>query len=81
MLRVRFEANYDDPRPVSWPIKYPFWVTGSAGDESYSIVVAYADDEEYIYKNWPEAKNLDCDTVTECTFTDRFPKPDWFTNG
>jgi hypothetical protein len=81
MLRIRFEAYADDPRPVNWPVKHPYWVTGYAGDESYATVVSYADDESYIFANWPEAKNLDVREVEGYLFTSRFPKPEWFQEG
>ena len=76
MLRVRFRANESDYRPINWPVKYPYWCTGYG--EGYSIVVAYADDEEEILRNWPEATNIDSEEVTEFLFTSRFPKPSWF---
>lgn len=73
MIRVRFKANLDDPRPVNWPIKHPYWVSGES--DHHSIVVAYADNEKYI---------LDIDVMdeglTEYTFTGRFPKPEWFSD-
>jgi hypothetical protein len=76
MIRVRFEANLDDPRPVNWPIKHPYWVSGE--NDECSILVAYADDEKYITDNWPEAKNIDILEETDhYTFTTRFIKPDW----
>lgn len=78
MLRVRFKANSNDPRPINWPIKHPYWVTGYSGDDSYATVVAYADDEQYIFDNWPEAEDLDAEEVNEYFFSDRFPKPKWF---
>jgi len=78
MLRVRFKANIDDPRPVNWPIKHPYWITGEGFD--YAIVVSYADDMDYITTNWPEAKDLDIEEREDYFFTDRFPKPDWFNN-
>ena len=78
MLRIRFKANADDFRPINWPVKHPYWCTGYAGDDSHSIVVSYADDIEYIMKNWPEARNLQIQEVEHYTFTDRFPKPKWF---
>lgn len=78
MLRVRFKANPDDPRPINWPVKHPYWITGYAGDDSYSTVVSYADNEQYIYKNWPEASDLEVQEVKEYSFTGRFPKPEWF---
>ena len=77
MLRVRFKANYEDSRPVNWPIKHPYWETGFAADGSYSTVVSYADDVDYIMANWPEATDLEIERVGEYTFTERFPKPDW----
>lgn len=78
MIRARFRVNPDDPRPVKWPIKHPYWVTGYAGDMSYAVIVAYADDEKEIRRNWPDAKQIDADPATEYVFTDRFAKPDWF---
>lgn len=75
MLRVRFEANQDDFRPINWPVKHPFWCTGYGDD--HSIVVSYADSEQYIYDNWPEAENLDIQEVDAYEFSDRFPRPTW----
>lgn len=40
-MRLRFQANADDPRPVTFPPPGPWWCTGYAGDDSYAIVVAY----------------------------------------
>ncbi len=76
MLRVRFEASADDSRPINWPVKHPWWETG-VGD-GYAIVVSYADDENYILENWPEAQNLDSEEADDNVFTSRFPKPEWF---
>lgn len=78
MIRARFKADGKDYRPVNWPVKHPFWCTGSAMDDSYSIVVAYADDEAEILKNWPEATDIEATEVEGYQFTDRFPKPSWF---
>ena len=75
MIRVRFKANLEDYRSVLWPVKHPYWCTGHS--EFHSIVVAYADNEKEIYKNWPEAEDLDIEEVTEYLFTSRFPKPSW----
>lgn len=83
MLRIRFRANIEDPRPVKWPVKHPYWVTGEsayAGDDgtAYATVVSYADDEQYIRDHWPEATHLEVQERVEYTFTSRFPKPEWF---
>lgn len=78
MIRARFHANYDDYRPVKWPPPGPYWCTGFAGDESYSIVVAYVEKVSQIKKFWPEASNLDLQHDVEIVFTDRFEEPDWW---
>lgn len=83
MIRCRFyisdEKTDYDPRPIIWPIKHPYWITGSTEElnTSYSIVVAYADNEEQILELWPEATKLDSTEVTDYVFTSRFPKPTW----
>lgn len=76
MLRVRFRANPDDPRPVVWPIKHPYWITGYG--EDYAIVVAYVDSMEELDDLWPDATDVDADEADEYVFTDRFQKPEWF---
>jgi len=75
MIRVRFKTDSEDYRPVNWPIKHPYWCTGSG--EGCSIIVAYADDEAEILSNWPEAFDIDVDDVDVYEFSSRFPKPDW----
>jgi hypothetical protein len=77
MIRCRFKANGNDYRPVNWPVKHPYWCTGYSGE--YAVIVAYADDEAEIIRNWPEARDLDSTEETEYVFTSRFRKPDWFT--
>lgn len=76
MIRARFRANMLDPRPVVWPIRYPYWVSGYG--PSYSIIVAFADSREEVLEKWPEAENLECEEVSEVTFTERFQKPEWW---
>ena len=76
MIRARFRANYGDYRSINWPVKYPYWCTGYG--EDYSIVVAYADDEDEILQNWPEATHIDVEEVEKPEFNDRFQKPDWY---
>lgn len=76
LLRCRFKANEDDYRPVNWPVKHPYWCTGYG--EGYSIIVAYANSKAEIKRNWPEARDIDVTEVDGYSFTDRFPKPEWF---
>lgn len=79
MIRCRFKQPTEDPRPINWPIKHPYWVSGEG--EGYHIIVAYADDEAEIRTNWPEAADLDSNAADAYTFTGRFPKPQWFEEG
>ena len=47
----------------------------------YHIIVAYADDESEICKNWPEATDIDSEEADEYAFTSLFPKPRWLQGG
>lgn len=76
MIRARFRVRHEDARPVNWPIKHPYWITGQGDD--YFTLVAYADDEAEIIANWPEAEDIDATQADDYTFTDRFPRPNWF---
>lgn len=80
-VRFRFQANYDDSRPVLWPPLGPWWETGLACDGSYATVVAYipSDKIHLLATYWPEAKDISCQETDEIVFTSRFPKPDWWT--
>lgn len=83
MIRARFRCNPDDYRPVNWPVKHPYWCTGYGGfdkndEPSFATMVAYADDEAEIKRNWPDATDIESEERTEYQFTGRFPKPAWF---
>lgn len=78
MIRARFRANYDDWRPVKWPPIGPCWCSGVAGDESYSIVIAYVQNEDQVREFWPEATHIDPEESDHIVFTDRFARPDWW---
>jgi hypothetical protein len=77
LFRVRFKTSSDDYRPITWPIKYPYWCSGYDKDGN-SVLIAYVDSIEDIYKLWPEAKDLDYTEENEIIFSSRFQKPDWF---
>lgn len=76
MIRARFKTTSEDYRPVTWPIKHPYWCSGQGGD--YYILVAYADDVDEIRRLWPEAEDINHEDADHYTFTSRFPKPEWF---
>ena len=75
MIRCRFKANLEDYRPVKWPIKHPYWCTGF--NETHSVIVAYADNENQVKELWPEAIEIESEPAETYIFTDRFPKPEW----
>lgn len=78
MIRARFVVvGVEDYRPVHWPVKHPYWCSGYDSNMN-PVIVAYADDEDEIKKNWPEATGIDSEPVTEYMFSGRFPKPKWF---
>lgn len=77
--RFRFYVNAEDPRPVEWPIKHPYWVTGYADDMKYAVIVAYADNVAEVRRLWPDAIEIDDQGQTKgYFFNERFPKPEWW---
>lgn len=74
--RHRFKANLDDPRPVKFPPPGPWWCSGEG--DGYSIVVCYLPYRVSVLEYWPEARDIDSEVRDKITYTDRFPKPDWF---
>ena len=77
MIRARFKVPAKDPRPVSWPIPHPYWVTGQEFGTQHWWLVAYADSVEQIMQLWPDAQDIDSDEAAQYVFTSRFPRPDW----
>ena len=79
-LRVRFKSDAADERPIYKPPSLPegpWWVSGYDSEDN-SILIAYVKSKETIFKQWPEAKELDIEMCEQVTFSDRFPKPDWW---
>ena len=77
LLRARFKQPTADYRPIIWPIKYPYWCSGTG--DGYAILVAYVDSVEHLKEMWPEAMDIKTDDVSEITFTSRFRQPEWYT--
>lgn len=76
-VRLRFRADPDDPRPVTFPPPGPWWCTGYG--DGYSIVVAYLHENEDVTTWWPEAAEVDSTPAPAGpAFNARFPKPDWW---
>ena len=79
--RIRLFANEGDYRPVKWPPVGPYWRSGYG--DNYSIIVAYfpaGSTDKQIKVYWPEARDIDrMQEGTTLEFSDRFPKPEWWT--
>jgi hypothetical protein len=72
-MRLRFEANEDDYRPIKWPPPGPYWCSGYlCGKVGAAIVIALIplddstpeDDshsvaEKIVMEFWSEAKNIE----------------------
>lgn len=81
LMRVRFYSDHSDSRPITWPMKHPYWCSGSHtyqdknGDPADGcIIVAYIEDKDEVLKGWPEARNVEVfeEGLDFYTFTDRF---------
>ena len=84
--RYRFRTfNEDDPRPVKFPPPGPYWISGYG--DGYAVLIAYlpADCDEGLQDYWPDEEahewwdGYDCQDRPEIAFTDRFPRPEWWT--
>ncbi len=78
-LRVRFlSSSVDDCRPIynDENPEGPWWCSGYS--ENNAVIVAYVKSEDTILKQWPEAENIEIETIEKPTFSDRFPKPKWW---
>jgi len=80
LFRARFYIDFEDCdedyRPISWPIKYPYWVSGE-NEESF-IIVTYCENKNEIIELWPEAHDIELEKVDNVEFSGRFPKPEWY---
>lgn len=75
-IRCRFKANADDYRPIKWPPPGPYWCSGFG--DGYNIVIAYVRNIKQVHEYWPEAEDVDPSACNGITYSDRFPKPDWY---
>lgn len=76
-LRVRFAVDVKDYRPIKWPPVGPYWCSG-VGPKGWTLI-AYVRTLDQITEYWPEAVDLDPQECDSIVFTDRFPKPTWWT--
>jgi hypothetical protein len=75
--RYRFSTgSIDDPRPVIFNARYPWWHTGSG--QGFDTIVAFLPKGEDLYEYWPDAFDINSTLEDKIWFNDRFPKPDYF---
>lgn len=77
--RYRFYTkSVDDPRPLVFNYRYPFWISGYGND--YAIIVAYLPTHEKLTDYWDDAYEVEFTKEKEITFTGRFQKPNYMNN-
>ena len=77
--RYRFKTYaVSDNRPLIFNPKYPWWCSGYGGDMEYSVIVAFLPKNEDLLKYWDDAFDIDFTEEKSITFSDRFPKPEYF---
>ena len=77
-IRYRFlTRSVEDPRPLIHDKRYPWWWTGTAGDESSASIVVYLPVGEPLDRYWDDAFEIDQVECAGPTYSDRFPKPEW----
>lgn len=77
--RLRFFVpGVDDYRPITFPPPGPYWCSGYRGDDDAAVIVAYMPAGRDVKEFWPEAEQINDMGEQSITFTDRFPKPDWW---
>lgn len=75
--RYRFYTkSINDYRPIIFNPKYPWWCSGHGDD--YAVIIAYLPSTEKLIKYWDDAYDIEFSEVDKITFSDRFPKPDYF---
>lgn len=77
--RYRFYTrSVEDYRPLIFNPSYPWWCSGEAGDGGSATIVAWLPVTENLSKYWDDAYGIEYDDYPEISFSDRFPKPEWY---
>lgn len=74
--RIRFQSTSDDYRPVKFPPPGPYWCSGQGN--GYFCLVGYFKSPSEVKSFWPEAEVEFVQERKQITFTDRFPRPEWW---
>lgn len=82
MIRYRFKTkSKEDCRPLvdMAPIGMPWWCTGYGDD--YAVIVCYLPEMINLQHYWDDAYDITAQKCEKITYTSRFPKPAWLTEG
>ena len=70
--------SVDDYRPLLFNESYPWWCSGFSGDDTYATIVCYLPIGEDLTKYWDDAFDIDVEYREGITFSDRFPRPNYY---
>lgn len=80
--RYRFYTRGKNWRGVFFPPPGPAWLSGESmldvKDGGYRIVVAWLPADARLKKQWPDAFEVDFTEEGPPRWSDRFPKPEWY---
>lgn len=76
-VRYRFKTkSIEDCRPLIFNPSYPWWCSGF--DDKEVVIIAYLPSSEDLFEYWDDAFDIEYTEHDEITFSERFPKPDYF---
>ncbi len=79
--RYRFGTYaVSDNRPLIFNRSYPWWCSGYSENDKgdYCIIIAYLPVGEDLLKYWDDAFDVEFTEEDGITFSDRFPKPSYY---
>lgn len=76
----------EDPRPIEWPINFPYWNKTSYPTTGLHELIAIIrapkiEAIRLVKQNWPEAIDIATYHAPNLTIPDGWAWPDWFING
>lgn len=76
---VSFALDAGNTLPAKWPPPGPYWETGR--NERNTVVRAYIRMIEQLREYWPDASYVALREAGTITYSEKYPKPDWFEEG
>lgn len=81
--RYRFKTHQvEDYRPLVFDPRFPWWCSGHSMNGDFEIadstIIAWLPIDEPLRKYWDDCFEVEFTEHEAISFTDRFPKPDYF---